>query len=484
MSATDPSSEDEQVVAQPIWRSAFHLVSGTVVSQAVQFAASLLLARLFVPDEFGQFAAALGVATFLSVLVVLSYPSAIPLAEADEEARALTWLSVGLALSFSVPVLAVLVVLAIADVSALGVQIDFWFAMFVPSCACALALFATMQMKLSRHGEFRRIGLAAAVGAIVQVGVQFGLGLQGAGAVGLALGYAAGRLVNVGLLLRRGRLGRPVGWHAVRSASQSWSRRTRWVLVATVMNLASTAALAPWVHLSYGGAVAGSFAFALATLSVPAALLGQAFATILFPRMAAAERQGSLSPDQLYTYVAGLASLAFPLFLPIVVLGPELFGIVYGSEWRTAGLIATLVAPVLAVNFVSSPISSVALVHGKYKQATVAATADALLRLAAIAAGGLMGSVAFGFSLYTAVGVVFYLGYIAWMLSLVGGTLGAVVRRHWPSLVAAVTVTSGLLVAHELAPAGMVVAMTTVVCLVASWRALRDRIPARKRASA
>lgn len=453
------------------------------MSQAVQFAASLVLARLFLPAEFGQFAAALGVATVLGVLFVLAYPNAIPLAASDDEARTLTWLSLGLAVSFSAPVLAVLSVLAFARTTLVGVQVDYWFALFVPLCASALAFFSTMQMKLSRHGEFRRIGLAAAVGAVVQVGVQLGLGLAGSGATGLALGFLAGRLVNVTLLLGKGRLGRPAGRRALTRAFKSWSGRTRWILVATVMNLASTAALAPWVHLYYGGEVAGSFAFALSTLSVPAALLGQAIGTILFPRMAAAERAKSLVADHLYRYVVGLSSLAFPLFLPIVVLGSDLFAAVYGSEWRTAGLIATLVAPVLAVNFVSSPISSVALVHGKYKQTTVAATADALLRLGAIALGGLLGSVAFGFALYSVVGVVFYAGYIAWMLRLVGGSLLVVVRTHWLSCAAAAAATAALLVVHETAPLAVAIALTAIVCGVASWRALRRLLPGRRAAA-
>lgn len=480
MTRAEVDSGDGTADAQPMWRSATHLISGTVVSQAVQFAASLVLARLFFPAEFGQFAAALGVATVLGVLFVLSYPSAIPLAATDEEARTLTWLSLSLALFLSVPVLAFLTLLAFADMSLVGMRVDYWFALFVPLCASVLAFFSTMQMKLSRHGEFRRIGLSAAVGALVQVGVQLSLGLAGSGATGLALGYLVGRLVNVTLLMGKGRLGPPAGRRAMAAASRSWSGRTRWLLVATVMNLASTAALAPWVHLHYDGGVAGSFAFALSTLSVPAALLGQAIGTILFPRMAAAERAKSLVADHLYAYVVGLSSVAFPLFLPIVILGSDLFTVVYGSEWRTAGLIATLVAPVLAVNFVSSPISSVALVHGKYKQTTLIATADAVLRLGAVTVGGLLGSVMVGFALYAVVGVTFYAGYIAWMLRLVGGSLLVVIRSHALSCVAAAVATGGLLVANEVAPFPVVVALTTIVCLVASWRALRRLLPRRR----
>ncbi len=472
MSGADAGGDSRTDDVQPIWRSATHLLSGTVVSQAVQFAASLALARLFLPGEFGEFAAALGVATVLGVVVVLSFPSAIPLASTDEEARTLTWLSLSLSVGFVVPVLALLTAMASLDLSIAGVQVDYWFAVFVPTCACALAFFATMQMKLSRHGEFRRIGLAAAVGALVQVGGQLWLGQAGAGATGLALGYLVGRVVNVALLMGKGRLGRPSRFGALTTASRAWAGRARWLLVATVMNLASTAALAPWVHLQYDREVAGSFAFALSTLSVPAALLGQAIGTILFPRMAAAERSNSLVPEHLYAYVVGLASLAFPLFLPIVVLGTDIFAAVYGDEWRTAGLIATLLAPVLAVNFVSSPISSVALVQGKYKQTTVIATTDALLRLGAVAVGGLLGSVTVGFALYAAVGVVFYTGYIAWMLSLVGGSLLAVVRMHGLSCAAAAVVTAGLLLAHVVAPVPVVVALTAVVCAVASWWAL------------
>ena len=239
------------------------------------------------------------------------------------------------------------------------------------------------------------------------------------------------------------------------------------------MNLLGTSALTPWVHLHYGSKVAGSFAFALLTLSVPAALIGQAISIILFPRMAAAKRAKQLEPHQVSTYVVGLASIAFPVFLPVLVLGAGLFQAVYGDEWRTAGLIAMLLAPVLAVGFVSSPISSVVLVQGKYKHTTVIATADTVLRMAAIALGSSSGSVALGFGLYSLVGVAFYGSYIAWIMRLVGGSLTSVVASHWKACCAASLATIALVAMRPLVPYGVLIVLTAMVSGIAFWGAGR-----------
>ena len=130
--------EDKSAPAEsrPVGRSAVaaHL-RDRCFPQAVQLGASLLLARLFLPAEFGQFASALGVATVLAVVIVLSYPSSIPLALTDEEARTLSWVSLVLALTLSAPILLFLTILAVVGSPVFGVDHRLLVRGFVPLAA-------------------------------------------------------------------------------------------------------------------------------------------------------------------------------------------------------------------------------------------------------------------------------------------------------------------------------------------------------------
>ena len=161
---------------------------------------------------------------------------------------------------------------------------------------------------------------------MAQVGTQIVMGWSGFGSSGLSFGYLLRRLVNVAILLRGSHLGRPPGLGC--SSTDCWQM----VQDATVASVANchehpwTSAITPWVARQYGLGAAGSFAFALQILSVPAALVGQAVATILFPRLADAERRSGVDGATMERVVTSLASVALPVFLPILVLGPELPG--------------------------------------------------------------------------------------------------------------------------------------------------------------
>ena len=84
-SSTSPTSPNRR--SRPVSEASSTWSRERLWAQGIQFAASLLLARLYTPTQFGQYATILSIATVLGSLMVLSYPTAIPLAETDGESR-------------------------------------------------------------------------------------------------------------------------------------------------------------------------------------------------------------------------------------------------------------------------------------------------------------------------------------------------------------------------------------------------------------
>src|SRR3984893_13151187 len=70
------------------------LVTGNGLSQLINIAGTLVLARLFAPDAFGSFALFVTLVSFLSVLGGGRYELAIMLPEKDEEAANILFLAV------------------------------------------------------------------------------------------------------------------------------------------------------------------------------------------------------------------------------------------------------------------------------------------------------------------------------------------------------------------------------------------------------
>lgn len=441
-------------------RSLGFLVSGTVFSQGLQFAASLLLARLYTPQEFGQYASVLAIATVLGTILAFSYPTAIPLAEDDEESRVVAWLSICLATTAASLITVVLVAGVLLGVEVMGWRPGWQHVLFVPLTASAIAAWGTLQFRQSRLSAFHRVALATSSGATAQVGMQIGLGWLGVGAPGLSAGYLSGRLVNVAALVKGARLGKPPEFSRLRQAGARWSDMPRWQLPTTVMNLLGTTALTPWVARQYGLDTAGSFAFAFQMLSVPAALVGQAVATILFPRLAEADRGAGIRPEAVERYARLLFSVALPVFLPVLVLGPDLFAVVFGANWKEAGSIAAILSPYLAFTLVSSALSSIPVVKGHLGKILLWATIDSIVRFSAIAFGGATDSALTGFALYSAVGALSVIGYLVWTLRLSGVNPASLLKRNWPAISLAIGTVAMLLVARSQVPLAVTVCLT------------------------
>ena len=153
-------------------RSLSFLVSGTVFAQGIQFAASLFLARLYTPDEFGQYASILAIASVFGAVITFSYPTAIPLAEDDEESRVLAWLS-----SAGPPRFGGTGHRGPGGRSchwrrSIGVAAHWQHVVFVPLTSLAIAVWGTLQFRQSRLSAFHRVALATSSGAATQAGTQ------------------------------------------------------------------------------------------------------------------------------------------------------------------------------------------------------------------------------------------------------------------------------------------------------------------------
>lgn len=409
--------------ASPFYRHVSHLAISTALAQGIAMLTSVLLARLYAPREFGEFSIALSLALIVATAATLRLEMAIPLAEDEREAVALTATAVVAALLVAVAMLAILVTCLLVSGrrwSAFGAGAGVW---LVPAMVAALGTSAAARMLQSRRERFAAVSGATVLGAAVQGVGQLVAAPLGAGATGLTGGYVAGRVCySVALLRRSGVLG-------VRSAAQWWSTTVKWRRFAlltsppALLNMISVGAIAPVVAVCYGVTVSGFFAFATRLLTLPAALIGQAVGSVFFPRIAALERDGGDVRLAVERVTTGLVFLSVPTFGFVLLLGPELYVLAFGAQWRTAGSISALLAPWLAASFVSSPLSTLMTVKDRLRSLLLLSGLETALRLGSLASGLLVGSAMVGIGAYSLSGLAISVGYVGWSLRLAGSSL-------------------------------------------------------------
>jgi O-antigen/teichoic acid export membrane protein len=372
------------------------LSGGTFLGQLMLVASSPVLTRLYGPEAFGTLAVFASVSAILGMVAALRYEFAVPVARGEAEAAGLV--RVGAAASVLVSVLAALGVWAGGDrleaaAATPGLAALLW---LLPPAVLLNGLALPLGHWSIRQGTFRVNTLNRLVQSAGQVVPQLLLGLLGAGAAGLVLGYAAGYLARLLHLL--GALA-PAERAALRGAARwrdAWPlARRHWhypAYAAPAALLESGAQLLPAVLLAilYGPAVAGWFGLGQRVVGLPVKLVAQAASQVFLgeaPGLAdAAAVRRLFARSALAFAAAGAVGMG-----PLLLFGPALFALAFGEPWREAGALAALLVPQHLARFVVMPVSQTLNLYGRQDLHLWASLIGALATAAAFGAAARLG---------------------------------------------------------------------------------------------
>lgn len=403
-------------------RAAVPMVAiGALVTQLIVFATSVVLARFYSPREFGEFTVALSVASLIAAVATLRYETAAPLASTAEEAVDLAVLALVLAFAASVLVLAGLIVLTgFGDAGLSGMGLSVW---AIPPTVAAIAGWTTLRVLQSRFSNFAAISTSSVWSSAVQSATQISAGALGLGAIWLIVGYALGRAANAWSLARSTNFMRWRGLRIYFALAVAWKRVAIMLTFPAALNVIGTGAVSPLVAAWFGISTAGQFGFALRVVAVPSALLGQAFAMVLFPRFAQEVRDDVNAHKSVAQAATTLLVIGMPLFGLVLLTGPDLFALLFGETWRQAGVASAILAPWFALSFISSPISGLAMVKNRFGLIMVLSIVELSLRLGGLALGLLTNSWYVGLVAYSLAGSLICINYLVWIFKLAGMTV-------------------------------------------------------------
>lgn len=331
---------------------------GLLVVAIVPIAALPILSRLYSPEDFGLFGvftAAVGLGTIASTG---RYEAAVMLPDEDQAA-------------ISVAAVAFVFVLALMSILATAVAIAYFGGVPLVRDHLLLACLAVVAIGFSgavqillnaaiRHRMFVKVNLARIAGAIATALLSVLIGLYHTDSSGLAIGLTAGYVICSLVLLRfvvrhyRGAV------LPDRKEILAQARRYRhFPFFSLPSDFSDTLAVnLPVLFFStfYGAAATGyltMFQRVWAGTSVVIKGLGETFR-----HRAALEKQqtGTFSRTVTMTLVP-LVAIAVVLAGILVLLGPRLFEIVIGAQWREAGVYGQILAPLVCLQFIASPIS-------------------------------------------------------------------------------------------------------------------------------
>lgn len=341
------------------------IVAGAGAAQIITVISIPILTRLYSPADYGVLSVATSILFVLISVTCLRYEFAIPLPEDDVEAANVVALALtaNVAMSVFAGVLAWLLgpwLAAIFGLSPLG---PFLILLAVAQFGGGVtSIFINWAL---RTRDFSAVAVNRLTQSVAMVAVQIVLGLARLAAQGLFLGAVIGSVAGSTRLARGAWRSQAQAFRAVSvSAMLAAAKRYRRFPIFSSWSalLGALGVRAPLLLLVafYGIEVGGQYALAERVLYLPLTLVAGAVGQVFVADAARLVREDPDALPQLFRRTTwSLARLALVPAILIAILAPLTTGLIFGEEWRDAGLYVAILVPMFAVTFVATSTGNV-----------------------------------------------------------------------------------------------------------------------------
>lgn len=334
------------------------VATGTAGAQAITMAFAPIITRLYGPEIFGAVGTFIAILEILIPLAALSYPIAIVLPKRDADASALVRLSLAIALLTSAFAALLLMGSKDAIIETFNLQAIGPFLWLAPIAMYFSVCMSVANQLAIRRKLFRLRSRVAILQSLAINSAKSGMGLVSPTALALAAATVFGYLLHALML-----------WPGVENAKEVDSKGSNaWGLLKEHKDFAffrtpqifinSIGQSLPILLLSNlsGATAVGFYVLARTVLLVPSNLIGQSVADVFYPKFVETLHAGRSGKGLLLKTCASLAAIGVVPYLVLIALGPWLFALIFGSEWREAGEYVQWMSLWLFVVLVTRPV--------------------------------------------------------------------------------------------------------------------------------
>jgi O-antigen/teichoic acid export membrane protein len=355
--------------------------------------ATPLLTRLYGPEEFGalaMFAAAYAVAVGL---MTLKYDSAIILPRDNDKAVDLTVLTLSIALTLS------LVLLALLSISYFTLRVpEHWYFFLLPLSVTLGAAYTCAQQWSARASDYRQFARSQVMNSLINVGTSVFLAiviakLFGSLVVGFVIGLAAGLIYLTVKLLRISAGVRRFNFRLSRlpATALEFKRFPMFVLPSSLLATLGMNAPPFLFQAMFSLQQVGYYAIANRFLMAPSALVGGAVAEAFKAEFVDRHKRGIENATFFRNTLLKLILFALPVFSGFFLIAPSLFALLLGEAYRDSGVLSRYLCIGVLAQFISQPFHYVFVATGHVRLGLLIQSAVTGLPLIALIFGGLSG---------------------------------------------------------------------------------------------
>jgi len=340
------------------------LLQGTVIAQLIGVAMQLILRRMFTVSDFGIFAlygAAVGI---LATIATGRYEMAIVLPKDDKNARSIFRISLLISLLFNLFLVIILLFTGglLLDVILSNDLIDpkevtninavKYLIYCLPVGVFALSVYNAYNYLLTRNKEYRLLSNNRILQAITTNGSSVGFGALNTGFFGLFYGYILGLATSILFMalskaeILKGEVG------DTRENLKKYADFPAKSLPSGLINMLALQLPTFFIFGFFGAKISGLYDIITRVLNAPITMVGKSVSQVFYQKITSDVNEGKPISGYIRKSTSRLFLFMLVPMALIFFFGEQLFSLVFGEEYRTAGKLASYFSVFFLVRFV------------------------------------------------------------------------------------------------------------------------------------
>ncbi len=371
-------------------KQVLNLGSGTIVAHLITLAFSPLITRIYTPEEFGVFSLFHSLVVIISLISTGAYEYSIVLPKKNETAKNLFKTALLFSLLFST--FSYFTVWIFHEWISERLLLSIPFLMLLPAAILFHSLMNIYTYWFVRKEYFTQFSYSKVFQSGSTGVVQIATGLLGITGIGLLIGYIAGRIFSVlSMIIQKTKDFKKVisGWNKnpIKKAAQSYADHPKYVLLSSLLSTSAIELPVLLITALFGNEELGYYGLAFKVLMGPVSLVSVSVGHVYFQKFS--DRKNKSKPIsqfllKIWAYLIGIAVIPFSI---IFLIGETAFTWLFGEQWLISGTIASIMAPMLLLTFVTTPTSKSMLVLDKQKWMPIFSAISLVVRFSALMTG-------------------------------------------------------------------------------------------------
>ena len=361
-----------QFLRKDIFKDLSFLMGGTFIAQLIPILLQPILKRVFTVEEFGIFDIYFRSVGLLAIVFSLKYEKAIVLCEKKEDSIAIYIGVILLGIISFVFTEIILLLLSSFGVVIFNFPKEYSLIIFlIPLSALFFSISLASQLMFIRQKRFVASSSLKIFRRSSEGLIQVFAGFSGQ-FWGLTVGESFGNLIAAlaGFLrLKKESFNQSPRdlIERIKRNAKNYSELPKFAFASNLLNAFVLSALSFQIFAKFSIQEVGYAELTQRMLTVPSALIGVSLGQLILQRFSAAYNEKTSVLNLFKGFLIIGILVAIPFFASIFLWGPEIFGWVFGPEWKISGIYAKSLIISSSLLVVISPLGQVLFALRKIK---------------------------------------------------------------------------------------------------------------------